>query len=159
MGVGKGSVARELAKQTGMFVLDSDDLIESKCNKKIKKIFKEEGEKFFRLQEQILSTWFIANVKNTILSTGGGFSIYVQNIKKMGKVILLENSFDEIYKRLQQSPNWKKKISKRPLFASPQEAQKLFEVRAPIYKKLADIVINTSGKTEQEVAQEIKKFL
>ena len=36
MGVGKGRVARALVEKTGMFAIDTDDLIESMFNKKIK---------------------------------------------------------------------------------------------------------------------------
>ena len=40
MGVGKGSLARELAKRTARIAIDTDDLIESLENTTIKKIFK-----------------------------------------------------------------------------------------------------------------------
>ena len=42
MGVGKGSLARELTKQTGRMAIDSDDLIESMQNMKVSKIFEKE---------------------------------------------------------------------------------------------------------------------
>ena len=38
MGVGKGTVARELVRRSSYFAVDTDDLIESIENKKIKKI-------------------------------------------------------------------------------------------------------------------------
>ncbi len=44
MGVGKGQTARELARQTGRFAVDTDDLIESLTKKKIRKIFADQGE-------------------------------------------------------------------------------------------------------------------
>jgi len=48
MGVGKGSVAREMVKQLGVVALDTDDIIESMENRSIKKIFATEGEQYFR---------------------------------------------------------------------------------------------------------------
>ena len=48
MGVGKGTIARALIKESSMFAIDTDDLIESMENKKIKKIFEEQGEPYFR---------------------------------------------------------------------------------------------------------------
>ena len=39
MGVGKGTLARALSKATQHYCIDTDDLIESLVNKKIKKIF------------------------------------------------------------------------------------------------------------------------
>ena len=47
MGVGKGTVARALVKQSDYFAVDTDDLIESLENRKIKKIFEQSGEPYF----------------------------------------------------------------------------------------------------------------
>ncbi len=52
MGVGKGTVARALVRKSGMFGLDSDDLIESIENRKVKTIFEEDGEEYFRAMEK-----------------------------------------------------------------------------------------------------------
>lgn len=159
MGVGKGMIARELACMLDMFAVDSDDLIESINNKKIKNIFKDEGEKFFRQQEQKLALWFCKNVKNTILSTGGGFSVYVKDLKKLGKIVFLDDEFDSIIKGLKNSPNSKKKIAKRPLLQNMDEALKLFEVRREIYTSLAHIRISVGGKSSQEICEEISQKL
>ena len=48
MGVGKGSVAREIVKDSSYIALDTDDLIESMENKKVKKVFEDDGEAYFR---------------------------------------------------------------------------------------------------------------
>ena len=53
MGVGKGRIARSLVEKTGMFAIDTDDLIESMLNMKIRKIFKQHGERYFRELEQL----------------------------------------------------------------------------------------------------------
>ena len=157
MGVGKSKVGKALAKDLDMFYLDTDALIKTRLNKKIRDIFEENGEKFFRQEEQRVATWFKKNVKNTILSTGGGFCVYVRDIQKLGKIILLHNSFDTIYNRLKSSQNWKKELQKRPLFKSYKEAQKLYEVREEIYKKHANLVIDMEEKSLKTIVQEIKQ--
>ncbi len=73
MGVGKGTIARALVKSSNYFAIDTDDLIESIDNRKVKKIFKEDGEQYFRNLEKRCALWLEANVDNTIISTGGGF--------------------------------------------------------------------------------------
>ena len=89
MGVGKGTVARALVKKSNMFAIDTDDLIESMENRKIKKIFEMEGEPYFRALEKKTALWLQKSVNNTIISTGGGF--YKQeNINKIGKVVYLK---------------------------------------------------------------------
>ena len=73
MGVGKGSVAREVIKHSEYIAIDTDDLIESMENRKIKTIFEQEGEKYFRKLEKNIAKWLESSVKNTLISTGGGF--------------------------------------------------------------------------------------
>jgi shikimate kinase len=48
MGVGKGTIARAYAKAYSVYNIDTDDLIESKTNKEVKKIFERYGEECFR---------------------------------------------------------------------------------------------------------------
>lgn len=81
MGVGKGSIAREVLKHSDYIAIDTDDLIESMSNKKIKNIFKHEGEAYFRKLEKNISLWLENSVQNTLVSTGGGF-YKVENLKK-----------------------------------------------------------------------------
>ena len=73
MGVGKGTIARALIQKTKRFGLDTDDLIESMENRKIKAIFEADGEAYFRKLEKKTAKWLEKNVKNAIISTGGGF--------------------------------------------------------------------------------------
>lgn len=141
MGVGKGTIARALVKQSDYFAVDTDDLIESLENKKIKKIFEENGEPYFRNLEKKCALWCEKNVQNSIISTGGGF--YKQpNIKNIGTVIYLESTFDKILEGLHNAPNSKKKFKKRPLLNNLEEARKIFDQRILEYKNVADIIIN-----------------
>ena len=156
MGVGKGSVAREVIKQSKYMAIDTDDIIESMENRKIKKIFAQEGEPYFRDLEGKVAKWLEKSVVNTLISTGGGF-YKVPNIKKIGTVVLLHADFDAIYERIVSHPNAKQKLKKRPLFADIKAAQKLYNEREPQYEALADVVIDVTGKTVEEVAKEILK--
>ncbi len=158
MGVGKGSLARELSKKTSLFALDSDDLIESLENKSIKKIFAQKGEEHFRAKEQECAYWLEKNVKNTIISTGGGF-YKVQNLKKIGTVIYLKSSFKGIMNKIKSHPNSKAKLAKRPLLADEKEARKLFKKRVKEYAKKADIIINVEEKSNKKIIKEILKRL
>jgi len=107
MGVGKGSVARAYGKEYGIFTIDSDDLIESFDNRKIKTIFDQDGEPYFRSLENRCASWLESSVSNTIISTGGGF-YNQENINQIGKVVLLDSSFDGIYKRILEHPRLEK---------------------------------------------------
>lgn len=156
MGVGKGSVAREVIKHSKYIAIDTDDLIESMVNKKIKKVFEEEGEEYFRKLERDVSVWLEKSVENTLISTGGGF-YKVDNLKKIGTIVLLDSPFDEIIKRIKEHPNAEKKLKKRPLLSDLKKAKELYKQRRPEYLALADIVVDVTNKSAQECSKEILK--
>jgi len=156
MGVGKGSVAREVIKNSKYMAIDTDDLIESMENRKIKSIFENDGEEYFRNLEKNISKWLENSVKNTLISTGGGF--YKQtNLKNIGIIVLLDSPFDAIIKRIKEHPNAQKKLKKRPLLANLKEAKKLYNARRPEYLKLADIVIDVTDKSAEICSKELLK--
>jgi len=156
MGVGKGSVAREMLKNSEYIAIDTDDLIESMTNKKIKKIFEQDGEEYFRKLEKDMSIWLEKSVQNTLISTGGGF-YKVDNLKKIGTIVLLDSPFEEIIRRIKAHPNASKKLKKRPLLNNMKKAQELYNQRRPEYLSLADIVIDVTGKSALDCTKEILK--
>ena len=154
MGVGKGTVARALVEKTDMYAIDTDDLIESMQNRKIKKIFELHGEAYFRALEKKTSLWLESSVQNTIISTGGGF--YKQeNIDKIGKVVYLKSSFQGILDRINEAPNAANKLKKRPLLQNMEEAIKLYDSRAKEYEKVAKIVVDVEKKDLKDIVKEI----
>ncbi|RBQ28205.1 shikimate kinase [Aliarcobacter vitoriensis] len=154
MGVGKGTVARALVKESNMYSIDTDDLIESMENRRIKKIFSQDGEPYFRNLEKKTALWLESNVQNTIISTGGGF--YKQeNLQNIGLVIYLKSSFEGILKRIKKAPNAKNKLKKRPLLKNKKEALKLYNTRSPEYEKVANIVIDVENRDLQIIVKEI----
>jgi len=156
MGVGKGSVAREVIKNSSYMAIDTDDLIESMENRKIKSIFKTDGEAYFRKLEKSVALWLQKSVKNTLISTGGGF-YKVKNLKKIGTVVLLDSPFDEIIKRIKEHPNAAKKLAKRPLLHDLKKAKEIYEQRRPEYLELCDIVIDVTKKSAEDCSKELLK--
>ena len=154
MGVGKGTIARGLVKKSSMFAIDTDDLIESMENRKIKKIFEIEGEPYFRNLEKKTALWLEENVSNTIISTGGGF--YKQeNINSIGKIVYLKSSFQGILDRINACANAEKKLKKRPLLQNLEEATKLYNSRISDYERVSDIVIDVEKKDLKNIVEEI----
>jgi shikimate kinase len=157
MGVGKGTTARAFTKKYGTYIIDTDDLIESKEKKEVKKIFAKKGEAYFRAQEQETANWIEKCVTGTFISCGGGF-YKVDNLKKLGTVVLLDASFEWIHNRLKTAKNAENKLAKRPLFSQEEEARKLYEEREKAYRKLADVVIDVENLTlDEQIAQIAKK--
>lgn len=154
MGVGKGTLARAMSGKSELYAVDTDDLIESLTNKKIKKIFEKYGEKYFRELEQKTADWLATSVKNTIISTGGGF-YKVKNLNEIGTIVYLKADFDWIYDRITKSKNAKKKIKKRPLFKSYKDAKKLYDQRVKEYEKVADIIVDVQNRDLDSIIEEI----
>ena len=157
MGVGKGTIARAFASEYGVYNIDTDDLIESKENKKISKIFAKHGEKYFRALEQETADWLEKCVKGTLISCGGGF-YKVNNLHKIGKVVLLDASFEWIYNRLKNSPNAEAKFAKRPLFQDLKKAKALYKERRKEYKRVADFIIDVEKSSDKKVLKELAKI-
>jgi shikimate kinase len=157
MGVGKGTTARAFTKKYGTYIIDTDDLIESKENKEVKKIFAKKGEAYFRAQEQVTADWIEKCVTGTLISCGGGF-YKVDNLKKLGTVVLLDASFEWIHKRLKTAKNSESKLAKRPLFSDEKKAKKLYNEREKAYRKVADVIIDVENLTlEEQITQIAKK--
>ena len=156
MGVGKGSVAREVLQHSKYIAIDTDDLIESMANKKIKSIFEENGEVYFRTLEKNISLWLENSVRNTLISTGGGF-YKVKNLKKIGTIVFLDSPFNEIIKRIKRHPNAARKLKKRPLLKDLKKAKELYNQRRPEYIALADVVIDVTNKSALECSKELLK--
>lgn len=158
MGVGKGRVARALVEKTGMFAIDTDDLIESLVNMKIRKIFALHGEPYFRKLEQRTADWLRRNVRKSIVSTGGGF-YKVKKLGKEDKVVYLHSSLEHIIAAMEAHPKANKKIKKRPLLHDLEKAKALYEERLPLYRKVADFEINVEQHEAEYVADKIIKKL
>jgi len=154
MGVGKGTIARALVKASDYFAIDTDDLIESVDNRSVKKIFKEEGEPYFRNLEKKCAQWLETSVDNTIISTGGGF-FKQENIKNIGTIIYLESSFDGILNRIHSSPNANAKLKKRPLLSNLEEAKKLYNQRIEDYRKVSDMTVCVENRDLNLIVEEI----
>ena len=154
MGVGKGSVAREVIKISEYLSLDTDDLIESIENRTIKKIFEEEGEPYFRALEKKCALWCEKNLHNTIISTGGGF-YRQENIKNIGTIVYLQSSFEKIIEALENAPDSKKKFKKRPLLSDLKVAKEIYDTRVKEYEKVADIVVNVEDWDIKRIVSEI----
>ncbi|WP_028783195.1 shikimate kinase [Thalassobacillus devorans] len=153
MGSGKTTVAEILCQNESLTLLEMDELIEESEGKKIKEIFADDGEAYFRKLETALLQEFPAD--NAIVSTGGGVPMNPVNreLMRRGTVIFLDASFDTINKRLSQDGN-------RPLWKGKEEEKlQLLKERRPVYVQAADYIIEVEGKSPEFIAREILDVL
>ena len=155
MGAGKTTLCRRLAKSCGCESLDTDVYIERMRGDKISSIFKEFGEEGFRDIETMALKKIAESDHLRFVSCGGGIVVREANMaamKESGVVLHL----------LSDAHNGEKRISNkstRPLFNDVEEAQKLFLARLPLYKKAADLTIDTTDKDSGKVFHETLALL
>jgi shikimate kinase len=158
MGSGKTSTGKELSHILGFQFLDMDQLIEEKSDKKIKTIFEENGEVFFRnLEKEVIGQ--LRSKKNFVISSGGGAWIDQENrevLLQLGWCVWLKVSAEKAWKRV--SPH----SLQRPLLAgqnvSLKKLEEMLNTRNPVYS-LAHRSFDTDEKSPKEIALEILKIL
>ena len=152
MGSGKSTFARALHKANSALILDSDSMIENNENLSIKEIFAHYGETYFRDLESKFCAFVAQNVRNAIISTGGGMPMFCA-VKVMGRVFFLHLEFEEILERLSAE-----EIAKRPLFQEKDSAFKLYQERLKTYQNSAHYIIYANADI-QTITQEILSLL
>lgn len=152
MGTGKTAVGKILAQKLSLKFVDLDNLIEEEMGMSISDIFFNFGEPYFRdLEKEMVRR--ISFKKNLVIATGGGVVLddeNMENLRRHGILITLMASVEEIYRRISQTKN-------RPLLDVPypeKTIKEMLELRRPRYE-LADFTVNTSGRTVEDVAEEI----
>jgi len=153
MGAGKSAVGRYLARALHLSFVDSDDEIESRTGVDIPFIFEKEGEEGFRKREAVVID-DLSKLDSVVLATGGGAVIDVNSRSLLGGrgfVVYLFTSVDQQVSRTRKGRD-------RPLLDSvdPRETlQELLDTRDPLYREIADIVVETDGRKVKSVADEI----
>jgi shikimate kinase len=155
MGAGKSSVGRTLARTTGRPRFDTDEMIAARFGLTISEIFEKRGEESFRdaesdaLEELSIET-------DAIIVTGGGIVLRETNtarLRELGAVVYLSADEETLFRRISRRPT-------RPLLqtADPRATMKeLLAGRLPLYRAAADVEVDTSGLTHDEVARRILK--
>jgi shikimate kinase len=150
MGSGKSSVGREIARRWGYRFLDTDTIIRQKYRKSIPDIFATLGEEVFR-DEENKALVDLQNSHHAVIATGGGIVLQPRNhplLRSLGVVVWLTASEKVIWERVSRNQN-------RPLLRTTDPRTtitNLLSVRYPLYRAVADINVETSGLTHQEVA-------
>jgi shikimate kinase len=153
MGAGKSAVGRHLARTLHLTFVDSDDEIESRTGVDIAFIFEKEGEAGFRKREAAVID-DLTRLDNVVLATGGGAVIEPENRSHLGGrgfVVYLFTTVDQQVARTQKG-------RERALLENgdPRSTlEALLLKRDPLYREIADLVVDTDGRKVYAVASEI----
>lgn len=157
MGAGKTTVGKLLAKHLHKIFYDSDHEIERRTGVNIPLIFDIEGEDGFRSRERIVID-DLSQKGDIVLATGGGAVLNPEtreNLKSRGIVVYLRANVEELWQRTRHDRN-------RPLLQTDDPHAKLtqlFEQRDPLYREVADIIMDTSKQSVQSLVHDLEEKL
>ena len=156
MGSGKSFFGDLLSGVLNVSNIDLDHFLEKKENKKIDKIFQEDGEEYFRKKEKEYLLELIDQEKKCIISCGGGTPVFLDNMNNMnanGITIYLKRNPDFLYNYLLKSE------SNRPIFDNLLNKEKFLkhlEEREFFYLKSKLIVHCEHFSSSKEIIHNIK---
>ena len=158
MGAGKTTVGKRLGETLALEFIDSDHEIELRTGVDIPYIFEKEGEPGFRRREKAV----IADLtlrSGIVLATGGGSVLDPDNrqcLAGRGFVVYLHASVDQQLARTARSDN-------RPLLKNSANRREvletLFSQRDPLYREIADLVLDTDERSAKALVKEIQDRL
>ena len=153
MGAGKTTMSDYFNTMFAMDVVEMDQVISRREGMTIPDIFEVHGEEYFRDCETNLLRELQAR-KNVVISCGGGVPMRdcnVAEMRKNGRVILLTANPETILERVKDDHS-------RPLLENNKSVpyiRALMEKRRDKYEAAADIIIETDGKSIQQIGEEI----
>jgi len=152
MGSGKSFLGQQLAITLNKPLIDTDQLIVDKTGQSISSFFKEHGEEAFREQELLILTELLENTSGNVISTGGGFPCFNNNLdqmKRKGLTVYLKWPEKILVDRIESS-------SERPLVNQNRNSlekfvSELMQRRSSIYEQAELVVASPTIETLIEV--------
>ena len=144
---GKSTVGKILSKDLKKDFFDTDNLIVKKAGCEITDIFKDKGETYFRdLESEVIKE--VSLKKNVVIATGGGAILRKENVealKAYGRLYFIDRALENLLP-----------TDDRPLANDTEKIKKLYETRLPIYREVADVVVECDNVLEHKV-EKIKR--
>lgn len=153
MGSGKTTVGKLLAQDLGLDFKDADQELEKRTGADINWIYDVEGEEGLRRREaEIIEE--LTQLTSTVVATGGGAASLPENrqlLSSRGTVVYLRTPISLQYERTRFS-------DARPLLRDGDRKEiltRLQEERDPLYREIADLVVDTERKNSRDIVREI----
>jgi len=158
---GKSSVGKRLSNVLDRPFVDTDDLITNQAGLSIREIVEQGGWELFREKEKEV-VHNLSTSSGKIIATGGGILDDDENrllLKQNGLFIWLTASVETILARMQADEQTR---DQRPALCGADRENEITTMLArwaPVYRQAADMIIDTSEKSIDDVVNEISRFV
>lgn len=158
---GKTSVGEKIAQMTGRAFCDMDKSLEAFVGSTIPEIVSEKGWPYFRKIEKTL-TKKLSEGDAMVIASGGGVVLDEENtcnLKRNGRVVWLKADAERLRERMKRD---RAAGFERPALSGVgpvDEVERLMEAREPFYEKAADLTIDTTALSVEEVAALVVSLL
>ena len=153
-GVGKSTLGVILAKVLGYCFCDTDLVIQEGTGKLLRNIIAEKGvDGFIETENRMISKLFFSRA---IVATGGSViygSDAMANLKKLGTVVYLKQSFNVLAARLSDIKG------RGVVLREGQDLAALFAERVPLYEKYADVTVELGNGSVEDNIEKVLKAL
>lgn len=154
-GAGKSTIGALLAQRWETSLVDTDALVEQEQGRTISDIFVDDGEAAFRVLEADAVRRAVAG-SDGVVALGGGAPMQesVREVLVERPVVFLDVSIADAAGRVGFDRS-------RPLLAVNPRAtwKRMMEQRRPTYEALARVVVDTAGRTPEEVVEDVAAAL
>ena len=155
MGAGKTTVGEILASRWGVALRDTDRDVEAAAGRPISEIFVDRGESHFRELERRAVAEALADHPG-VLALGGGavLDADTQEALRGHRVVFLHVGLADAVKRVGLG-------TARPLLLGNVRARvkALLDERLPVYRSVAEVTVDTDGRSPEEVAAEVQQHV
>lgn len=159
-GSGKTTVARKLAEALGVDWADADEEVMAQAGMSIRAIFEQEGEAGFRRRESAVLRQLVER-GCFVIATGGGVVGKPENralMKATGRVAWLTADVETLWRRISGDGTT---AERRPALSvgGREEVAQIVAQREPLYREVADRIVDTTGRSLEEVVADVLAWL
>jgi len=143
---GKTTTGRRLAERMGRPFYDTDELIERQARRAIFRIVAERGWQAFREAEAAVIR-DLAGTDRSIIALGGGAVLDARNVeilKRNGFFVWLDAAAETIAGRMEKDAAGGAERPSLSGKSGPEETRAVMAEREPLYRSLADLVVDTT---------------
>lgn len=151
-GVGKSTIGAALARSLDFSFTDLDEYIREKDGLTVQAVIDTLGEDgLLKLEERRMLE---LDMQRRVAAPGGSIvyhSELMQQLKKIAVLVYLDDTFENIQRRLNNAP------TRGIVGLKHKSLREIYAERHPLYARYADIVVETAGKSLEQVVSEISK--